>query len=118
MQRKELVIVLWWQTYILELAGVVAALTTIGGSLIWLYKKLVSEPDQRVAKEVQENNTRDLKDAVAPLTHSINLLNNLLEESQSDRKTLHAKDDEQDIVLYDHEKRIAVMEDWRRGHKH
>lgn len=115
MHRKEMVRVLWWQAYLIELAGVIAAITTIGGALIWIYKKLVAEPDQKVAKETQEKSNRELKEAIAPLSQSINRLNELLEESQSDRIALHAKDSEQEAQLDNHEVRITVLEDWRRG---
>lgn len=98
----------------MELAGIVASITSIGGVLIWIYKKLVAEPDQKIAKEVQEKGARELKETIEPLSNSINLLNDRLGESQSDRKTLHAKDAEQEDILDKHEIRITVLEDWRK----
>lgn len=107
-----------WINFILQLGAIATALTGVGRLLIGLYKKYVTDPYNRISANIQKENTQQMKDSITPLTHSIERLNYLLEDSQQDRKRLHAKDDAQDLVMDNHEIRITVLEDWRKEHKH
>lgn len=104
-----------WMDFLIKLGAVVGAVSGVGKLFIGWYKKYITDPYNRVAKEIQEKNSQQMKDAIAPLTYAIDKLNHLLEDSQRDRKTLHAKDDEQDLRMDSHEVRISVLEDWRKG---
>ena len=104
-----------WSDYLTLIASLIGALTVICGALIWVYKKLVSDPDKRIAEKIQRENNVMLKESLDPLTKSIELLNHNLEDSKRDRVklnetvTLHADE------LAGHETRITVLESWKRG---
>lgn len=98
---------------ILQWGAIAGALMGIFSFLIWVYKKLISEPNQELEKRLQKENNEALRTSIAPLTDSIKQLNYLLEESKKDRECLHNRDSQQEIVLDDHETRITVLEDWR-----
>lgn len=100
--------------WIIKLGSVVAAVGAVGRVFVGWYKKYITDPQARTAKEIQEKNSQQMKEAIAPLTIAIDRLNYLLEDSQRDRRGLHAKNDEQDTTLDNHEVRITVLEDWRK----
>lgn len=104
-----------WHEFLMQSASIVTAFATVGGAMLWAYKKLVIEPDQRVAEEVQRKNTQELKKAIQPLSRSIELLNHNLEESKKETKRLYELTEKHEIILYDHEKRLSIIEDWRRS---
>lgn len=101
--------------YLKGIASLVTAITVVGGALIWIYKKLVSDPDKRMAERIQRENSESLKQTVQPLTQSIELLNNNLKQSEKDREQLNKKVNLHDNVINNHETRITVLEDWKRG---
>ena len=101
--------------YLKGIASLVTAITVVGGALIWIYKKLVSDPDKRMAERIQRENSESLKQTVQPLTQSIELLNNNLKQSEKDREQLNKKVNLHDNILNNHETRITVLEDWKRG---
>lgn len=104
-----------WSEYLTVVASLIGSITIIGGALIWIYKKLVSDPDKRMAEKIQRENTEALKQSIEPLTKAIDMLNNNLEESKRDRIKLNKKVDEHDDCLSDHHTRLTVLEDWRKG---
>lgn len=99
-----------WDVYLMELSGIVAAATTIIGAATWIYKKLVVEPNRKSAEKIQRESSQELKEAIRPLSSSIEKLNENLFAMEQDRKKLHEKNDEQDDMLNDHEKRISILE--------
>ena len=101
--------------YLKGIASLVTAVTGVGGALIWIYKKLVSDPDKRMAERIQRENAESLKQTVQPLTQSIELLNNNLKQSEKDREQLNKKVNLHDNILNNHETRITVLEDRKRG---
>ncbi|ATF25334.1 hypothetical protein [Brochothrix thermosphacta] len=101
--------------YLKGIASLVTAITVVGGALIWIYKKLVSDPDKRMAERIQRENSESLKQTVQPLTQSIELLNNNLKQSEKDREQLNKKVNLHDNVLNNHETRITVLEEWKKG---
>lgn len=103
-----------WHEFLMQSASIVTAFATVGGAMLWAYKKLVIEPDQRVAEEVQRKNTQELKKAIQPLSRSIELLNHNLEESKKETKRLYELTEKHEIILHDHERRISILEDWRK----
>ncbi|WP_277630406.1 hypothetical protein [Atopococcus tabaci] len=92
-----------WADYIIKLASLMGAVGVLGNFLIKVYKKYVTDPDQKMAEKIQKEYTESLKASVAPLTESIALLNQNLQESQDDRKGIHVK-------LDNHEGRINKLE--------
>ena len=104
-----------WTGIIARLSSTITAFTIIGGALIWIYKKLVSDPDKRMAERIQRENSESLKQTVQPLTQSIELLNNNLKQSEKDREQLNKKVNLHDNIINNHETRITVLEDWKRG---
>ena len=105
------------EEFIIQWGAIAAGLTAIISFSIWVYKKLVAEPDKRVEERLQKENNRALKDAISPLTGSINKLNHLLEESRVDIERLYDRDKEQTTMLENHETRITVIEKWKKWHE-
>ena len=92
-----------WIDYIIKLSTMVTAAGILGNFLIKLYKKYVTDPDAHMAEKIQKEYTESLRTSVEPLTKSIELLNSNLQDSQADRKLIHAE-------LDDHEVRIKGLE--------
>jgi len=99
-----------WSGLATQMTSIITSFTIIGGALIWIYKKLVSEPDKRMAEKIQRDNTESLKQSVEPLTRSIELLNHNLADSAKDREQLNVKVGIHDEELNDHDKRISILE--------
>lgn len=110
-----------WTVTVAQMASTITAFVTIGGALIWVYKKLVSDPDKRMAekiqkenaylaKEMQRENSESLRTSVEPLTKSIDLLNRNLADSARDRANLNIEMEKHAEYLIDHDKRITVLE--------
>lgn len=110
-----------WTGIIAQMSSTITAFTIIGGALIWVYKKLVSDPDKRLAekiqkenaesaKEMQRENTESLRNSVEPLTKSIDLLNQNLADSARDRANLNTEMNKHAEYLIDHDKRITILE--------
>lgn len=122
-----------------SLASLIGSLTVVGSALMWVYNRFISSPrekrreekreKERIEKEKQEKDyhermiaiakeqDRPMSDALERVNHTLDNLNNLLEESQKDRKNLHsiAEVNTESIEghgkkLADHESRIIVME--------
>lgn len=104
-----------WSEYIKFIASMIGSVTAIGGALIWIYKKLVSDADRRMAEKIQRENTEALKQSIEPLTKAIDALNHNLQESKQDRIKLNKTTGEHGLILNNHETRITVLEDWRKG---
>ena len=104
-----------WSGYLTFIASLIGSLTVIGGALIWIYKKLVSDPDKRMAEKIQRENNAMLKESLDPLTKSIELLNINLEDSKRDRMKLNETVTKHADELAGHETRITVLESWKRG---
>lgn len=104
-----------WSAYATQITSIITTATIIGSALIWVYKKLVSEPDKRMAEKIQRENSDALRNTVEPLTKSIDLLNSNLADSAKDRAQLNIKAEKHDGILNNHETRITVLEDWKKG---
>ena len=103
-----------WYEFLIQLAAITTAVTTVGGSLLWIYKRLVLEPDKRMAQEIQRKNNEELRKAIEPLSRSIEMLNHNLEEGNKDRERLNRISEQREIVLADHEVRLSILEEWRK----
>lgn len=110
-----------WSELVKQMASIITSFTIIGGACIWIYKKLVSDPDKKTAervqkeiaesaKEMQRENTESLRNSVEPLTKSIDLLNRNLADSARDRANLNIEMSKHAEYLIDHDKRITVLE--------
>lgn len=101
---------------ILKISGIVAAITIIGGAVLWIYNTIVTEPYNRELCKAREEQARQLKDALAPLTQALDRLNYLLEESELDIGELHEINVNQNKQLGDHEVRIVVLENFKKDY--
>ena len=102
---------------IIQWGAIVAGLTAMISFIIWVYKKLVAEPDMRVEERLQKENNRVLQDSISPLVNSIDKLNYILEESRVDIERLYDRQNKNTTVLDNHETRITVIEKWKRWHE-
>ena len=104
-----------------EIASLIGSLTVVGGALMWIYNKFISAPREkkrkREADERQEKMTKLITQSNEPLERAIKNLNELLRESQSDRKQLNLKTTKltDDVEFLDkrvdnHNERILVLE--------
>lgn len=93
-----------------DVATVIVAFTTIGSALVWVYKKLVVEPDNRLAQSLQDQNNRTLHDTLEPLTTAIDQLNINLNLASKEREELKKEVTGHDSRLDNHEVRITVLE--------
>lgn len=107
-----------WVEFVLKLGSVAGAVTIVMKFSVDTYKKLITDPYNKKALELQNESSRMLKDALVPLNHTMERLNDLLADSKNDRKILHNKNAEQDKCLGDHSNRIVKLETWRDGHNH
>ena len=105
------------EEFIVHWGAVAAGSTAIISFSIWVYKKLVAEPDARVEERLQKENNRVLQESITPLVSSINRLNHILEESREDIERLYDRDKEKSAVIDNHETRITVIEKWKKWHE-
>lgn len=103
-----------WYEFLIQLAAITTAVTTVGGALLWVYKRLVLEPDKKIAQEIQCKSSEELRRAIEPLSKSIEMLNYNLEEGNKDRERLNKISEQQEIILTDHEVRLSILEEWRK----
>lgn len=102
---------------IIRWGAIVTGITAIISFSIWVYKKLVAEPDMRVEERMQRESNRVLQESITPLINSINKLNYILEESRTDIERLYDRDKEKTTVIDNHETRITVIEKWKKWHE-
>lgn len=82
-------------SFIATLFGVIGSMTA---AISWISKKN------------EERMGRAIKDALSPLTHQMETLNNNLCESKEDRRKIHEELEEHEDKLFDHDKRISLLE--------
>lgn len=104
-----------------SLASFIGSLTVVGSALLWIYNKFIGEPREK-KREVEKNKRQKamlklISEKNEPLNHSIQSLNKLLEESQSDREVLHEiadthkdKISKNEKCIGEHNDRILVLE--------
>ena len=93
-----------------SLASFIGSLTVVGGALMWIYNKLISAPREKRRQEEAEKRQRDMIELITeknkPLNESIQGLNELLAESQSDREKLNQIAVANTEMIENHEDRI------------
>ena len=76
-----------------SLASFIGSLTVVGGALMWVYNKFISAPRERRRQGESDRRQRAMIELITeknkPLNESIHRLNELLAESQADRKKLN-----------------------------
>ena len=108
-------------THVGSLASFIGSLTVVGGALMWVYYKFISAPREARRQREAEKRQRDMIELITdknkPLNDSIQRLNDLLAESQQDRKKLnHIAEENTDILerhedrLDNHNERLIVLE--------
>ena len=104
-----------------SLASLIGSLTVVGGALMWIYNKFISAPREKRRKNEADKRQRDMIDLITdknkPLNDAIQSLNELLSESQLDRKKLnHIAETNTEIIekheerLDNHNERLIVLE--------
>lgn len=108
-------------THLGGIASLIGSLTVVGSALIWLYNMLISKPRERIRQRKEEQRhqrmVKEINNFTKPLSYSIDNLNDLLQESQLDRKNINAKINnnsdtlkEHDKILHNHDDRLIVLE--------
>lgn len=85
-------------SFIATLFGVIGSMTA---AISWISKK----NEERMGRAIRE--------ALSPLTHQMETLNNNLGESKEDRQKIHEELEEHDERLDNHETRITVLEKYK-----
>ena len=93
-----------------SLASFIGSLTVVGGALMWIYNKFISAPREKRRQGESDKRQRDMIDLITdknkPLNEAIQGLNELLAESQSDRKKLNHIAETNTEILENHDKRL------------
>ena len=93
-----------------SLASFIGSLTVVGGALMWMYNKFISTPRERRRQREDDKRQRDMINLITeknePLNESIKRLNELLDESQLDRKQLNKIAEANTKMLENHEDRL------------
>ena len=93
-----------------SLASFIGSLTVVGGALMWMYNKFISAPREKRRQTEAEKRQRDMIELITeknkPLNESIQGLNELLAESQSDREKLNQIAVANTEMIKNHEDRI------------
>ena len=93
-----------------SLASFIGSLTVVGGALMWIYNKFISAPREKRRQEEAKKRQRDMIELITeknkPLNESIQGLNELLSESQADRKKLNQIANVNTEMIKNHEDRI------------
>ena len=108
-------------THLGGIASLIGSLTVVGSALIWIYNKLISKPRERIRLREEEHRhqrmVKEINNFTKPLSHSIDNLNDLLQESQLDRENINAKINnnsdtlkEHNKILHNHDDRLIVLE--------
>ncbi|EHI69892.1 hypothetical protein [Streptococcus ictaluri] len=93
-----------------ELGTAISALALIGGAMIWIYEKLVIEPDSRLAERLEAENNKLLTDTVNPLTDAIKDLNYNLNTATKERAEMRKDIEVHEGRLDAHDIRLTVLE--------
>jgi hypothetical protein len=93
-----------------SLASFIGSLTVVGGALMWIYNKFISAPREKRRQREADKRQRDRIELITeknkPLNESIQGLNELLAESQSDREKLNQIAKVNTDMIKNHEDRI------------
>ena len=97
-------------TNIGTIASLIGSLTVVGGALMWIYNKFISAPREKRRRKEAEKRQRDMINLITeknkPLNESIHKLNELIAESQTDRKQLNHIAENNTKILENHEERL------------
>lgn len=93
-----------------SLASFIGSLTVVGGALMWMYNKFISAPREKRRQGESDKRQRDMIELITeknkPLNESIQSLNELLAESQLDRKKLNKIAETNTTMIERHEGRL------------
>ena len=103
------------------IASLIGSLTVVGGALLWIYTKLISNPRERRRERESSKRQREMIKVITqenkPLNESINTLSEILEDSIRDRKRLSQIAvtntellEEHDETLTEHNNRLIILE--------
>ncbi|SEN73225.1 hypothetical protein SAMN04488134_101763 [Amphibacillus marinus] len=100
-----------------EIGSIVGSLSAAGSFLIWLYKKLVQEPDQKIREKTAEDllqadqeQRMHMEKVLLPISDQIQRLNENLEESRLDRIRIHERLDHHKEEIVGLDKRFTKIE--------
>ena len=93
-----------------SLASFIGSLTVVGGALMRAYNKFISAPREKRRQTEADKRQRDMIELITeknkPLNESIQSLNELLAESQLDRKKLNKIAETNTTMIERHEGRL------------
>ena len=103
------------------IASLIGSLTVVGGALLWIYTKLISNPRERRRERENIKRQKQMITMITkenePLNSAIKQLNKMLDESTQDRIKLNDLAGrntkiimEHDDTLEEHDKRLIVLE--------
>ena len=97
-------------TNIGTIASLIGSLTVVGGALMWIYNKFISAPREKRRRKEAEKRQRDMINLITeknkPLNEAIHKLNEMIAESQTDRKQLNHIAENNTKILENHEERL------------
>lgn len=115
------------EEWILRLGSIALAITAIISFLMFVYKKLVTEPwaretsvirDEQDAqlKEIRKEQTDQLKAALEPLVSAIERLNELITKTEENQEILRETNREQNENILDNYWKIKNLENFKTEH--
>lgn len=96
---------------LITLASVFTSLSVVGGGFMWMYQKFIIKPSQKMIVEEQKRSNQALKEAITPLTYSIEMLNQNLEVFQKRQMDLFKITDEHARQLGELDARVERIEE-------
>lgn len=102
------------------LASLVGSLTVVGSALIWIYNKFIGSPREKKREQDETKRQKEMIKMITkeniPLNKSIENLNELLEQSKTDRENLNRiaktnteKIEKNTILLNKHDDQIIKL---------
>ena len=93
-----------------NIASLIGSLTVVGSALMWIYNKFISAPREKRRRKEADERQKEMLVLIAeknePLNQAIENLNQLLAESQADRKKLNHIAETNTEIIENHEKRL------------
>lgn len=98
-----------------QIATMITSLTVVGGGLMWVYNKLISQPQEKKRKQEADERERKREEHERKqqeiLADALKPINEFIQESKSDRVALNKTAHENTEKLKQHEREIGDLDD-------
>lgn len=98
-----------------QIATMITSLTVVGGGLMWVYNKLISQPREKKRKQEADERERKREEHERKqqeiLADALKPINEFIQESKSDRVALNKTAHENTELLKQHEREIGNLDD-------